>query len=224
MVQKFFGTVWPCRFAVVPFYLKKLFINKVVFIRYYKSLIDDFMKKIIITIFIILPAITFSQVLLKAGGALGNRWNETLNSQTLGKGFRLSGEKFVIQHFSIGAGISYFSFNPNKQINVRFNSYSLQCTYYFNSKKLQPYIGAGVGYTRYKDKTTIDLGNGITDTQTRDKNYGIISPYLGLHYGIDKKNRIGFFMQVNTDFIPIANIQPIGFISLGGGISYRLPG
>ena len=182
------------------------------------------MKKIILTVFIILPVVAFSQVLLKAGGAFGNRFNETLNSQTLGKGFRLSGEKFVVQHFSIGAGISYLSFNPNKLINVRFNSYSLQCTYYFNTKKLHPYLGAGVGYTSYKDKTTIDLGNGITDIQTRDKNYGVISPYLGLQYGIDKKSRAGFFMQVNTDFVPIANIQPIGFISFTAGISYHLVG
>jgi len=163
-------------------------------------------------------------MLLKAGGTSGNRWNETLNSQTPGKGFRLSGEKFVVQHFAIGAGISYLSFNPNKQINVRFNSYSLQCTYYFNTKKIQPYFGAGVGYTLYKDKTTIDLGSGITDTQSRDKNYGVISPYLGLQYGINKISRAGFFVQVNTDFVPIANIQPIGFISVTAGISYHLPG
>lgn len=182
------------------------------------------MKKILVAVFIILPTITFSQVLLKVGGALGNRWNETLNSQTLGKGFRLSGEKFIVQQFSVGAGISYLSFNPNKQTNVRFNSYSLQCTYYFNTKKLQPYLGAGVGYTRYKDKTTIDLGNGITDKQTRDKNYAVISPYLGLQYGIDKKSNIGFFIQVNADFVPIATIQPIGFISIAAGISYRLTG
>ena len=182
------------------------------------------MKKIIVTVFIILPAVTFSQVLLKAGGALGNRWNETLNSQTLGKGFRLSGEKFIVQQFSVGIGISYLSFNPNKLINVRFNSYSMECTYYFNAKKLQPYLGAGVGYTRYKDKTTIDLGNRITDTQTRDKNYGVVSPFLGLQYGIDKKSRTGFFVQVNADFVPIANIQPIGFISMSAGISYHLPG
>ncbi|MEO7766139.1 MAG: hypothetical protein ABIS01_01890 [Ferruginibacter sp.] len=182
------------------------------------------MKKIIVAVFIILPALTFSQVLLKAGGALGNRWNETLNSQTLGSGFRLSVEKFIVQQFSVGAGISYFSFNPNKLINVRFNSYTLQCTYYFNTKKLQPYLGAGVGYTRYKDKTTIDLGNSITDTQTREKNYGVVSPYLGLQYNIHKKSSIGFFMQVNTDFVPVANIQPIGFISIAAGISYHLPG
>lgn len=182
------------------------------------------MKKIIVAVFIIFPALTFSQVLFKAGVALGNRWNETLNSQTLGKGFRLSGEKFIIQQFSIGAGISYLSFNPNQLINVQFNSYTLQCTYYFNTKKLQPYLGTGVGYTRYKDNTTIDLGNGIKDTQTRDKNYGVISPYLGLQYGINKKSRVGFFIQVNADFIPIANIQPIGFMSLTAGISYHLPG
>jgi len=182
------------------------------------------MKKIIVAVFIIFPSVTFSQVLLKAGGALGNRWNETLNSQTLGKGFRLSGEKFIVQQFSIGIGISYLSFNPNKLINVRFNSYSLQCTYYFNTKKLQPYLGGGVGYTRYKDKATIDLGNGNADTQTRDKNYGVISPHLGLQYNIDKKSRAVFFIQLNTDFVPIANIQPIGFISVTAGISYLLQG
>ncbi|MCY7421328.1 MAG: hypothetical protein LH478_06240 [Chitinophagaceae bacterium] len=182
------------------------------------------MKKIIVAVLIIFPTVAFSQVLVKAGGALGNRWTETLNSQTLGKGLRLSGEKFLVQHFSIGAGISYFSFNPNKLINVSFNSYSLQCTYYFNTKKLHPYLGAGVGYTWYKDETTIDLGNSNTDMQTRDKDYGVISPYVGLQYGIYKKRQTGFFIQVNTDFVPIANIQPIGFISIAAGVSYHLPG
>ncbi len=182
------------------------------------------MKKIIVIVFIIFPSVTFSQVLLKAGAAFGNRWNETLNSQTPGKGFRLSAEKFLVPQFSLGIGISYLSFNPNKAIIVRFNSYSLQSTYYFNTKKLQPYLGAGVGYTLYKDKTTIDLGNGITDTQTRDKNYAVISPFLGLQYGIDKESRTGFFVQVNTDFIPIANIQPIGFMSVTAGISYHMQG
>ena len=182
------------------------------------------MKRTIIIAFIFFPVLCFSQTLLKAGAALGNRWNETLNSQTLGKGFRISGEKLITQQFSIGLGVSYFSFNPNKLVNVRFNSYSLQCTYYFNTKKLQPYLGAGVGYTRYNDKTTIDLGAGNTITQTRDKNYGVISPYLGLQYAIDKKKKAGFFLQVNADFVPVVNIQPIGFISIAAGFSYRLPG
>jgi len=182
------------------------------------------MKKIIVAIFIIFPVVAFSQVLLKAGGAFGNRWNETLNSQTLGKGFRLSGEKYIVQQFAIGIGISYLSFDPNKLINVGFNAYSLQCTYYFNTKKLQPYLGGGVGYTRYKDKTTIDLGNGNAATQKRDKNYGVISPYLGLQYKINKQNSVGFFVQVNTDFVPVANIPPIGFLAATAGISYYLPG
>ena len=177
----------------------------------------------IIAVFVFCPVMVFSQVLFKAGGALGNRWNETLHSQTLGKGFRASAEKFSNKQFAIGAGVSYFSFNPNKSVNVRFNSYSLQCTYYFNNKKLQPYLGAGVGYTKYFDKTTIDLGGGITDVQTRNKNYGIIAPYLGLQYAIDKAKKAGLFIQINTDFVPVVNTSPIGFISLAAGFCYHLP-
>ncbi len=180
------------------------------------------MKKIIVTVFIILPIVTFSQVLLKAGGSFGNRWNETLTSQTLGKGFILSAENFIVQQFSVGINISYLSFNPNKLINVRFNTYNLHGTYYFTTKRLQPYLGGGVGYTRYNDQTTIDLGNGNKATQKRDKNYGVISPYMGLHYAIDKKGRTIFFVQVNADFVPVANTQPIGFLSAATGIGYRL--
>ena len=182
------------------------------------------MKKTIGIIFIFFPVMGFSQTIVKAGITAGNRWNETLNSQTLGKGIRLSVEKFILRQFSIGAGISYFSFNPNKSVNVRFNSYSLQATYYFNTKRCQPYIGAGVGYTKYTDKTSIDLGGGFSDTQKRNKNYGVISPYLGLKYNLDKAGKAGFFLQLNTDFIPVAGIQPIGFISLAAGLVYQLQG
>ncbi|MEO5996201.1 MAG: hypothetical protein ABIN89_05715 [Chitinophagaceae bacterium] len=178
------------------------------------------MKKVICVIFIFLPVMVFSQVMIKGGAAVGNRWNETLNSQTIGTGFRLSGEKFVVKQLSLGAGISYLSFRPNKHVNVRYNSYSLMTTYYFSARKLQPYLGIGIGYTRYTDKTTIELGPGIDDTQKREKNYGIISPYLGLKYGLDKAGKVGVFLQVNTDFVPVVNIDPIGFASIAGGLSY----
>jgi opacity protein-like surface antigen len=191
---------------------------------YPKRLTSYFMKRISIAIFVFLPVIVFSQTILKLGGAVSNRWNETLNSQTLGKGIRISVEKFIIPQFAIGLGGSYFSFNPNKSINIRFNSVSLQFAYYVNTKKLQPYFGAGVGYTKYFDKTTIDLGSGINSTQIRNKNYGVISPYLGMQCAIGKAKKAGCFIQLNTDFVPVVNTDPIGFISLAAGLSYQLSG
>ena len=181
------------------------------------------MRRIIFVVFLLFPVLGFSQVLFKAGAALGNRWDERLNSQTLGKGFRVSGEKFIIQQFAVGLGVSYFSFSPTKSVNVRFNSYSLLFTYFFNTKKWQPYLGTGAGYTKYVDKTTINLSTGINSTQTRNKNYGVISPLLGLQYNMGKRSKIGFFMQANADFIPVVTTQPIGFVSIAGGLTYRLP-
>ena len=175
-------------------------------------------------LFVLFPLITFSQVVVKAGAAAGNRWNETLNAQTLGKGFRVAAEEFIVPRVSFGLGISYFSFNPNKSVNVRFNSYSLQCVYYFNTQRWQPYLGTGIGYTRYADKTTIYLGTGNSDTQTRKKNYGVIAPFLGLQYTMDKKQQTAVFLQLNTDFVPVTGIQPIGFLSIAAGISCRLTG
>ncbi len=180
------------------------------------------MKKVLGVILIFLPGIVFSQGVIKAGAAAGNRWNETLNSQTIGTGLRLSGEKFVREQLSLGACISYLSFRPNKQVNVRYNSYSLLTTYYFSDGKLQPYLGIGIGYTSYTDKTTIELGPGISDSQKREKNYGNISPYLGLKYGLDKAGKVDVFLQVNTDFVPVVDIDPIGFASIAGGLSYQL--
>ena len=179
------------------------------------------MKRIFVIVFIFFPVAVFSQVLLKAGAALGNRWNEALNSQALGKGFRAAAEKFIIPQFTFGLGVSYLSFNPNKLVNVRFNSYSLLSTYYLNKKKLQPYIGSGIGYTRYSDKTTIALGAGVTSTQNRNKSYGVISPFLGLQYPAGNKKRAGFFFQANADFVPVAKIQPIGFMSIAAGLIYH---
>lgn len=179
-------------------------------------------KKGIGVILVFFPAIVFSQVILKAGVAVGNRWNETLNSQTLGKGFRLTAEKFVARQFSTGLGISYFSFNPNKSVKVRFNFYNLQAAYYFNTKRWQPYLGAGIGYTKYIDKTSIELAPGIFNTQKREKNYSVISPYLGLKYNLNKAGKAGGFLQLNTDFVPSAATQPIGFISFEAGFVYKL--
>ncbi len=181
------------------------------------------MKRVIAGWIVLFPLITFSQWTLKAGAAAGNRWNETLNAQTVGKGFRIAAEQFVLPRVSIGLGVSYFSFNPNKSVNVRFNSYSMQCTYYFNTQRWQPYLGAGIGYTRYTDKTTIDLGAGNSDMQARIKNYGVIAPFLGLQYSMDKKLHTAVFLQANTDFVPVAGITPIGFLSIAAGFSCRLP-
>ena len=167
---------------------------------------------------------TFLEVGDVAGeAALRIWWNETLNSETVGKGFRVGAEKMILPACSIGWGISYLSFNPNKSVNVRFNTYSLLCPYYFGTKKWQPYLGAGVGYTRYSDKTTIDLGGGNTSKQSRNKDYSSISPFLGLQYAALKKQRVGFFLQVNADFVPVVTIPPIGFLSIAGGVSYHLP-
>jgi hypothetical protein len=180
------------------------------------------MKRIITGWIVLFPLITYSQWTIKAGAAAGNRWNETLNAQTVGRGFRIAAEQFVLPRISIGLGVSYFSFNPNKSVNVRFNSYSLQCIYYLTAKRWQPYLGTGIGYTRYADKTTIDLGAGNSDKQTRKKNYGVIAPFLGLQYSMDKKQHTAVFLQINTDFVPVAGIPPIGFLSMAAGISYRL--
>lgn len=180
------------------------------------------MKKITGIFIFFFPLIVYAQVVIKAGAAVGNRWNETVTGQALGKGFRLSVEKPVLPQFSVGLGISYLSFHPNKSVVVRFNSYSLQCVYWFNTKNWQPYLGAGVGYTRYADKTTINPGTGTAITQARNKNYGVIDPFLGLQYSAGKNKKAGIFFQLNADFVPILNIQPIGFVSVATGISYRL--
>ena len=180
------------------------------------------MKRIILFAALSLPLCLFSQTTLKGGVAFGNRWNETLNSQTVGKGFRVSGEKNILPKLSFGIAVSYLSFNPNTSVNIRYNSYSLLLTYYFTTKKLQPLLGIGIGYTNYNDKTTLNLGGGISSKQSRNKNYGNISPFLGLQYIAGKKKKVSIFIQANADFIPVANIDPIGFVSVTTGIAYKL--
>jgi hypothetical protein len=179
------------------------------------------MKLIMIISVFILPAAAFSQITLKAGFGLGNRWNETLNSQTLSKGFRFSAEKNILSDLAIGAEVSYFSFNPNTLVNIRYNSYNLLVTYYFNAKKLQPFLGAAFGYTNYKDQTTLNLGGGVVSKQNRNKSYGDVSPFLGIKYHLDKKKKAAIFLQGNADFVPVANTSPIGFVSVSAGIVYR---
>ena len=169
----------------------------------------------------ILTASAFSQVTIKAGFTLGNRWNEALNSQTLGKGFRLKGEKNILPQLTVGTEVSYVSFNPNTSVQVRYNSYSLLATYYLNAKKLQPFIGTAFGYTNYKDNTILNLGGGIISKQTRQKSYGTISPFFGVKYHLNQQKKTAFFVQANTDFIPVANIDPIGFLSVTAGVAYR---
>jgi opacity protein-like surface antigen len=181
------------------------------------------MKRLLAGTIVCFPLIVFSQWTIKAGAAAGNRWSETLNTQTAGKGFRVAAEQFSLPRVSIGLGISYFSFNPNKSVNVRFNSYSMQCVYYFTANRWQPYLGAGIGYTRYTDRTTIVTGTGNMEVQSRKKNYGLIAPFLGLQYSLHKKQHTAVFLQLNTDLVPVAGIPPIGFLSLAAGISCQLP-
>ena len=178
------------------------------------------MKKIVIVVIILLPFYSFSQVLLKVGGGIGNRWNETLNSQTIGTGFRFSAEKYVVKKMSFGLSISHFGFAPTKLVNIRFSSVGLSGSYDLNSKKLQPYVGLLVGYTYYTDKTSIDLGNGATSSISRNKNYGMVSPFTGLKYNFHKKT--GVFLQLNTDFVPVDKISPIGFWSATAGFCFHL--
>lgn len=180
------------------------------------------MKLMTIIFAFILPATTFSQVSLKAGFTLGNRWNETLNSQTLGKGFRLAAEKNISPRLTVGTEVSYVSFNPNNAINVRYNAYNLLAAYYLNPKKLQPFIGAAVGYINYQDNTILNLGGGVNNKQTRKKSYGTISPFLGVKYHLDQKKKLALFLQTNTDLVPVANIDPIGFLTVTAGVVYRL--
>ena len=176
------------------------------------------MKKSITLGLFLLSSLSYSQTLVKLSGGLGNRWDEKLNSQTIGKGFRLSAEAFITPHFSIGAGMSYFSFDPTTLVNVRFNSYSLQGTYYFTQGKLQPFAGIEAGFCSYADKVTLELPSG-NSSQQRNKNYGSISPKAGLLYNLSEQ--IGIHFQLSTDFVPVSTVAPIGFASANLGISYR---
>ncbi len=177
------------------------------------------MKKNLALFVILISFPSFSQTLFKMSGGLGNRWDEKLNSQTTGKGFRLSAEEFFTPNFSLGIGLSYFSFNPTPLVNVRFASYSLQGTYYFTRAKLQPFLGLEVGYCNYYDKTTIELISGKI-SQQRNKSYGSIAPKAGVLYNITKQ--LGVQLQLSADFIPIPDIAPIGFSSVNLGLTYKL--
>lgn len=179
------------------------------------------MKKIVYLLFLLLPFIMNAQTVLKLGGGIANRWNERLTSQTVGKGIRFSAEKFITPQLSAGLAISYFSFNPTSSVNINYSTASFNYTYYFNKKTWQPYTGIGIGYNRYFDRTTIDLGSNLTSKQDRSKNYGAISPFLGIRYQKMEK-KLGIFFQMNTDFVPVANIAPIGFISTVIGLSIQL--
>ena len=179
------------------------------------------MKRILIVVILIVPFTMYAQTILKVGGSLSNRWSETLNSQTIGKGFSLSIEKPIVKPLSFGIVISSNFFSPNTFVKLRFANLGLISTYYFGSKNWMPFLGLGIGYTNYHDKTSIDIGNGFMSVQERNKSYGNISPFLGLTYR-SSASRIGFFMQVNADFIPVVNIAPIGFVSTTAGLSFKL--
>ncbi len=162
-----------------------------------------------------------AQTIFKVGGSIANRWNETLNNQTLGSGFRVSAEKFITKNLSAGINISRFSFNPTPSVDITYSAASFHYTYYLNKKAIQPYTGIGIGYNLYVDNTTLDLGNNAIVKQKRTKNYGVISPFIGLKY-TKKEKKLGVFFQVNTDFVPVANITPIGFLSTTLGLSTQL--
>jgi hypothetical protein len=187
------------------------------------NLIITQLKKYLIILSFFFPAISDGQVLLKAGALFGNRWNESLNSQTIGKGLHLSAEHFVAKNFTVGFGVSHVSFHPTSLVKVRFNSYDLLFSYYLNNKKLRPYVGAGAGICKYLDEVTIQVEGGASYTQQRKKNYGDLSPFLGLLYHVGKQQNMGVFLQLNADFIPIATIQPIGYLAASVGIHYSLP-
>ena len=177
------------------------------------------MKKYLAVLFLLLSIPSFAQTLFKVSGGLGNRWDEKLNSQTIGKGLRLSVEELFAPRFSMGIGFSYFSFNPNTLVNVRYSSYSFQSTYYFTVSKLQPFLGVEVGYCSYFDKTTIELISGKI-SQQRNKSYGSIAPKAGVLYNITKQ--LGVQLQLSADFIPIPDTAPIGFSSVNLGLTYKL--
>ena len=177
------------------------------------------MKKITLLLFLFSFQFSSAQTIFKVSGSLGNRWDEKLNSQTIGKGFIVSAEKFLIPKLSFGIGVSYFSFHPNTLVDLTFNSYSIGATYYFKQTKLQPFVGFEAGFCKYQDKTTIEI-SGQSNTLVRDKQYGSISPKLGLIYFVSEQ--IGVQLQFRADFVPIANISPIGFSSSSLGIVYKI--
>ena len=177
------------------------------------------MKIITILLFLFSFQLSSGQTIFKVSGSLGNRWDEKLNSQTIGKGFRISGESFLTTNLSFDIGVSYFSFDPTTLVNVSFNSYLIGATYYFTQTKLQPFVGFDAGFCKYQDKTTIEIP-GQSNTQVRDKQYGSISPKLGLIYFVT--DQIGVQLQFNADFVPIANISPIGFSSSSLGVVYKI--
>ena len=179
------------------------------------------MKKIIYILIFVSPSLGKAQTSFKVGASFANRWNEPLNSQTLGKGFRFSAEKFISPHLSTGVSISYVSFNPTSFVNISYTAASFFYTYYLNLKTWQPYAGIGIGFNRYSDRTTIDLGSNLVSKQERTKNYGVISPFIGLKYTKPTK-KLGIFFQMNTDFVPISTTAPIGFVSTTLGTLFQL--
>ena len=179
------------------------------------------MKKIIYLFTLLFPLIINAQTVIKIGGGVANRWNETLNIQTVGKGFRFSAEKFIKSNLSTGLTISSFVFNPTPSVEIKYISVNFNYTYYFYKKTLKPYSGIGIGYNRFFDRTTIDLGNNISSKQDRTKNYGVISPFVGIKF-TKKEKKLGLFFQINADFVPISKIAPIGFISTTLGFSSQL--
>ncbi len=179
-------------------------------------------KRIILTACLIIPFRLCAQIVIKGGISFANRWDENLNGQTLGKGFALSGEKYILPNLSIGTELSYQNFQPNKLINISYKSLDLLSTFYFTNKRMLPYLSIGIGITKYQDKTTLDLGGGLIAKQIRDKFYGNISPSLGLKYKLGKENRVAIFIQSNANFVPVVNIAPIGFLSISSGLSIKL--
>jgi opacity protein-like surface antigen len=179
------------------------------------------MKLVIVCFVLFFPVASMSQVTVSAGFVMGNRWSETFTAQTAGKGFRVSAEKNILPRLAIGAAVSYVSFDPNKLVNIRYNSYSLLLAYYLNAKKLQPYSGAAIGFNHYYDHTILNIGPGTDIKQVRKKNYGVVSPFMGLKCHFDQQKRTAVFLQVNADFVPVEGIDPIGFVSVTSGFVYR---
>ena len=78
------------------------------------------MKIITILLFLFSFQLSSGQTIFKVSGSLGNRWDEKLNSQTIGKGFRISAESFLATNLSFDIGVSYFSFDPYRTGKCKF--------------------------------------------------------------------------------------------------------
>ena len=173
----------------------------------------------ILTTLIISPLLVRAQFSLDFEAGVGLPFSNLGNQVNAGFGGQLNLNYFIRDHFSVGAGIGYYTFTSSEnavtfeEFRVNITPLVIQADYYFTESDVKPFIGLQVGLYRLANRF---LANNITQVVSSD-NIGI-APKVGVIANVVQN--FNFVGNIKYHYLS-SEFDNNAFLSIHLGFSYK---